>query len=72
MYHATIEDWLAEDDESCCPDPDPRQIELPFEDDPDAFDVVAAYGYEPRMTPVDTLMAGPVGMHLEVAGAMAG
>jgi len=34
-------------------------------------EVIAAHGYDPRSTPVDTLMGGPVSMHLAVADAMA-
>lgn len=33
--------------------------------------VIASHGYDPRSTPIDTLMAAPVHMHLEVAEAMA-
>lgn len=33
-------------------------------------EAMEAYGYNPETTPVDTLMAGPVQMHLDVAEAM--
>lgn len=33
-------------------------------------DIIAGHGYDPRSTPIDTLMAGPVQMHLDVAEAM--
>lgn len=36
----------------------------------DPYSVVESYGYNPRTTPVDTLMNAPYGMHLEVAEAM--
>lgn len=34
------------------------------------IDTLTRHGYNPDTTPLDSLMAGPVGMHLDYADAM--
>jgi hypothetical protein len=43
-----------------------------FDDDYPYSDTraIEAHGYDPRTTPVDTLMAGPVQMHFDFADDM--
>lgn len=55
------------DFEGCCPDPDPEDAVL---DEHDLSNIIQRHGYDPRSTPIDTLMAAPFAMHAEVAHAL--
>ncbi len=62
--------WLDGRGAACCPDPeefDEHDLAR-FEDDGGNIryddEAITAHGYDSRTTPVDTLMAGPVSMHL--------
>jgi len=66
-------DWLA--GPGCCPDPDPELLSLDeIDNDPDMVrfddDAITGHGFDSRFTPVDTLMAGPLSMHLQHAHDM--
>ena len=72
-----MEDWVKANayTPDCCPDPDSNDMldhAEPFsdEDGQDIYAIIASAGYEPRLTPVDTLMAAPYGLGLSVADAM--
>lgn len=66
---SALQRWLDDGGSGCCPDPEdclPENEEGIRCDD----DAITAHGFDSRFTPVDTLMAAPVQMHLDYGDDM--